>query len=230
MGNESRPEVKPDLETHPPENFLVAVFKEPQFIGYIKELARHARKNLSEGGFVVYKKNDEHKISGLLKSPKLTSYESRDEAWRTVDRKLTHKRNPVYDWTSKVPLDSVRKDLVLQVHSHPLDIHDPRDTPARLLRPSEADLRNWEECRIGVPGIIEGIMVSDGKTAQLLLYQSNQSMKQNTYYQQWREDESVEKLYRLMTESGINHTILCLDHNSDQWREEEIQKLDRFAA
>jgi hypothetical protein len=236
----------PPTETTISKEFLTATFRDPTFVSHIKTLADHAKKHTSEGGFIVVSNNGQPDISNVIKSRKFNTLEDQEEAFSTDLMALSHTDNPQYNklldtWSSnhqdKSFLDTIkrtpplilRQNLILAIHSHPLDRHS-RETAESILVPSTTDLETWETHYKGKTASIFGILVNDGKRGRLLLFQANPHEQQNTYYQQWDDWDPPQQLYRYMRESGIRNTIINLPLNEATYTEAELTKLEQFAT
>ena len=108
-----------------------------------------------------------------------------------------------------------RKDLLVVVHSHPVDGLTANEAHKHL-RPSLADLEMHEEQEIDCPGLVNGILivgVSNQAMLSLFLYRRIDSDKPN-YYQRFADTEpSRRDLIESMVESGFAIAELCYDRN-----------------
>ena len=95
-------------------------------------------------------------------------------------------------------------------------------------KPISEDIENWERKRLIIPHLMESILVSNGKLARFLLFQSDLSKSQSNYYQMWDNSMHVNRLLDYFDQSGINHAILDLQIKEEGFQNKELEKLQIF--
>lgn len=204
------------------EESIIAVLTNPKFRRNIAILAA-TTNNVGEGGFVV-RTTKRLVVTNIVRSD--------------PDPDIVAVGEPLFWRELGVPMNRLlrdgvipRKDLVMEIHSHPTGkgMGIGHQSVKEALAPSIQDLEAWETVRLSNPHIIAGIVAGAGKHAQLLLVQADPNLRQDSYHQQWSQNDSVNKLFRLFRESGIRYQLLTFDLANRSFASAELEKAKAFA-
>lgn len=189
---------------------LTRVLGSNKFADRVSALARYTLETESEGGFCVYKSPATGKLT--ISHADLPTAEEREE-WRedvnSIARIYSHLdaegakgsyNQTKLIWTSTRP----RSDVALFVHSHPGD--------SSFLRPSSADLENYEDQNGRNPNIINGILVATRKRARVFLYGQTATQYARGQYQTTNPDYmDAQKARDMLADDGFCTALATFD-------------------
>lgn len=198
-----------------------------EHFGSIAQITGNERR---EAGFAVYRTpNTEYEISSLVESVDGPERSANTAAAKTLSM---HESLDTASLTHQDPEEAepkrLRNDLVFIMHSHPAG-HDE----ARVddwLHPSSVDLESWEEASIANPGLTEAIAVVDGDQMKMLLYRHKPERTLIPYYQQLGDNESRNRVIRVLKESNVDVATLTYDLSKQEFTGESQQALQEFLA
>lgn len=199
---ESGPIEQPKTTETISEELLNQTFTDGEFLFNLQEMYEHLVANYSESGFAVLNIDGKIALTDLFKSPKIGSVENAEGSFS----------NKI-----EIPEDYM-PNVFIVVHSHPKE-----------LAPSTKDLDVWDKLKLNKPEIIEAVMARSGRKTHLFVYQKDKSKPQSNHYQTWFDGNGIEKLKRLMEESGIRFETLELDTTFFTFNKKELAKLKTFA-
>jgi MarR-like DNA-binding transcriptional regulator SgrR of sgrS sRNA len=214
-------------EVYVPREVLIRAFSRDRFRRNLAEIVTYGQRSLAEAGFIVQQVQGQPVISEVVRAEKVRSQEDHYLSQGVpsallYDLVLTSETGP--------PHRVHKQQVILALHCHPVEHYE---RPEDVLCPSEQDLDGWQQTSMltNNPYAIEGIAVKISKhEAALLLFQRDPTQEQNTYYQQWVEEEPAQRLFALMRQSGIRFDTLTFDVKGKQFSEQELEKLIKFAV
>jgi hypothetical protein len=195
---------------------IIATVKSDPFIEAATRVADITSNIGVEAGFAAYRTADGSEISRIIDGRStshliesafdamMMKYESVDIGSITVDFDASESDKHTY-----------RNDLLVVVHSHPVD-GLTASAAYKYLRPSLEDLYRHEEQEIDCHGLVNGILVARGGNKSifsLFLYRRVGPDKPN-YYQRFGDTQpSRRDLIESMVESGFAIAELRYDRN-----------------
>jgi hypothetical protein len=180
---------------------LFLALTHPKFLKGARAIARHTRLKKTESGLAVYRQDQ----SVLVSEPDLPPSE-------------TFSRGFVFFGGHNLLLDerlNPRRDILLFIHSHPLESTLGRHPASEMLCPSVGDLESFENIDALNTGHTEGILVADNADTRLLLYKKSQSRDYLQYYKRFERVTNSAKFLATMQEGGLNIATLTIANDPE---------------
>lgn len=213
-------------------NEFAELLSSPEFRGNISGVLHHTATGGNESGFSVHKGSYGIQVSEPFLQDTYMTFGGRDLLFGFPDmnnsfwcRILRDKRfNPVPDEGEQQV--GYRRDVVLDLHTHPTRDNWADDSLREHVLPSNADINCWVQDDQIVPHVIYAIGATKNNQGGVLFWRRNSGrVKQNKKYRNplWRMD--TERYLSRLASQGLN----CLITRFDLETKEFVQDAEEIA-